>query len=313
MIVSASMQNSEEIRRLELMRFGGRSSNLQASIPVPFGYDLAKGQAGISLGGVLHVPVHSTLHPSFGVAASLYYPGLTAAAMAAPPHLHIPGPLRLALTRGLVQSTGPDLDFSEGRISSSKLSTISSSTQPLPPGGAPLVHNQELQEKYDHENELPSDFKPGPNSVIIGRKKNCYTSVGNLRLRDICLLRLPAYSKCGKKKDKSEIVTSIVKIIRDSCPHGGAFVKNDYEGKWHEVKDVVARERVASIFRDFLHDQYRSSSKSKVAKRREKRTTQCLTKPSSSRSGKTYDEDQEGDDTSEASSRGEDEESDQES
>lgn len=137
-------------------------------------------------------------------------------------------------------------------------------------------------DKYEHENALPDDFKPGPNSVIIGRKKNCYTSVGNLRLRDICLMRLPAYSKCGKKKDKSEIVSDIVKLIRDSCPRGGAFVKRDASGKWHEVKDVVARERVASIFRDFLHDQYRSSSKSKVAKRREKRVIQIL-KPSGER------------------------------
>jgi len=134
-------------------------------------------------------------------------------------------------------------------------------------------------DKYQHENALADDFKPGPNSVIIGRKKNCYTSVGNLRLRDICLLRLPAYSKCGKKKDKSEIVTDIVKLIRDSCPRGGAFVKRDASGKWHEVKDVVARERVASIFRDFLHEQYRSSSKSKVAKRREKRVTKFLKSP----------------------------------
>lgn len=135
---------------------------------------------------------------------------------------------------------------------------------------------QELKDSYCREDELPEDFSPGPNSVIIGRKKNCYTSAGNLRLRDICLMRLPGYSKCTKKKDKSEIVTSVVKIVRDKCPRGGSFVKQDSNGKWHEVKDVVARERVASLFRDFLHDHYRSSSKSKVAKRRQKRATEFM-------------------------------------
>lgn len=134
----------------------------------------------------------------------------------------------------------------------------------------PLIFNA-------HGGKLPRDFEPSDNSVIIGRTKQCYTSPGNLRLRDLCLAHLPAYSNCTKKKDKSQFVSDIVQMTRERCPEGGAFVKKEHSsGRWVEVKDVVARERVASIFRDFLHDQYRSSSKSKVAKRREKRVNEIL-------------------------------------
>jgi hypothetical protein len=126
--------------------------------------------------------------------------------------------------------------------------------------------------RFTGEKPLPSYFQPGPNAVMIGRKKHCYTSMGNLRLRDIVLLSLLSYSKCSKKKEKTDIVSGIVDMVRDACPGGmGAFVKCNNEGRWFEVSDIIARERVASIFRDFLCDQYKSSSKQKVRSRREKR------------------------------------------
>ena len=51
---------------------------------------------------------------------------------------------------------------------------------------------------------------------------------------------------------------------------GGAFIKFT-EGRWWEVDLKAAREKVSSVFRDFLHDKYRSSSKSKMAKRKDMR------------------------------------------
>jgi hypothetical protein len=105
--------------------------------------------------------------------------------------------------------------------------------------------------RFTGEKPLPTYFQPGPNTVIIGRKKHCYTSMGNLRLRDIVLLRLLSYSKCSKK-EKTDIVSGIVDMVRDACPGGmGAFVKCDNEGRWFEVSEIIARDRVASIYRDF--------------------------------------------------------------
>jgi hypothetical protein len=161
----------------------------------------------------------------------------------------------------------------------------------VPEDKSPMKPTATTEVRYNPEGAvLPPDFEPGQNSVIIGRTKKCYTSVGNLRLRDICLMHLPAYSKCSKKKDKSQVVSDIMQLIRESCPEGGAFVKKDSSGRWHEVRDVMARERVASIFRDFLHDQYRSSSKSKVEKRREKRVKQTSDSGAVSSGDDTEDE-----------------------
>lgn len=275
----------EDIRRLELLRL-----TRQSQLPIHLRYDHLVAPSHIlpgmiPVGSMMHLPMKTPLHPSF----RSYYSGLASQSLVSSSLLHFsPPPLPLSVTRGLMQNTSMRLDQSSNESIPSRKLSVSAEQASL---AESAESNAYESDKYDHDNALPDDFKPGPNSVIIGRKKNCYTSVGNLRLRDICLSKLPAYSKCGKKKDKSEIVTDIVKLIRDSCPKGGAFVKRDASGGWHEVKDVVARERVASIFRDFLHDQYRSSSKSKVAKRREKRVTQFMKSPDD-------DDDEGGDDAS---------------
>jgi hypothetical protein len=44
-------------------------------------------------------------------------------------------------------------------------------------------------------------------------------------------------------------------------------VKHLKNGQWYAVDDLTAREKVGYVFRDLLSDQYRSSSKSKVARR----------------------------------------------
>ena len=280
------MQYPDDIRRLELLRLARAST-----LPMHVGLDLASPRV-LPAGGLIHVPIHPGLVSTIPT-ASLLYPGLaTAVAPAAIPSavLAPQAPLPLAVTRSLVQRTGTGLALPGAVPSALDASHV-------PSRGVPTLADYQ---RYQGDRALPEDFKPGPNSVIIGRKKNCYTSVGNLRLRDIVLVSLPAYSKCVKKKDKTEIVSRIVQMVRDSCPEGGAFIKCDSEGRWHEVSEVIARERVASIFRDFLHDQYRSSSKSKVAKRREKRAQELLQGAAdderSEKQAKTEDEDDKSDD-----------------
>jgi hypothetical protein len=45
-------------------------------------------------------------------------------------------------------------------------------------------------------------------------------------------------------------------------------VKHSKIGRWYKQDNVVRREKVDYVFRDLLADQYKSSSKSKVARRR---------------------------------------------
>jgi hypothetical protein len=114
---------------------------------------------------------------------------------------------------------------------------------------------------------LPLDFQPTSYSVIIGRGRVCKKAFGNQRLRVLANLSLPKYSGAKCKIEISRVVTSIVDTIRECCPSNGAFVKY-HDGRWWEVDDPTAREKVGYVFRDLLHDKYRSSSKSKVARRK---------------------------------------------
>jgi hypothetical protein len=114
---------------------------------------------------------------------------------------------------------------------------------------------------------LPVDFTPSKHSVIVGRGKEPKQNMGNKRLRELASKFLPQYSNATDKRSKSQIVSSIVQMVHNTCPEGGAFVKHSKSGLWYQVDDAVAREKVGYIFRDLLSDRYRSSSRSKVARR----------------------------------------------
>jgi hypothetical protein len=119
---------------------------------------------------------------------------------------------------------------------------------------------------------LPMEFQPTPYSVIFGRAKTVKEAVGNQRLRVLADLHLAEYAEATCKVDKSMVVTSIVDAVRTGCPQqkggGGAFIKFRNH-RWYEVDDPSAREKVGYVLRDLLSDRYRSSSKSKVARRKQ--------------------------------------------
>jgi hypothetical protein len=117
---------------------------------------------------------------------------------------------------------------------------------------------------------LPVDFTPSKHSVIVGRGKEAKQNMGNKRLRELASKFLPQYSNATDKRSKSRILSSIVQMVHNTSPEGGAFVKHSKSGLWYQVNDAVAREKVGYILRDLLSDRYRSSSKSKVAARRHK-------------------------------------------
>jgi hypothetical protein len=121
------------------------------------------------------------------------------------------------------------------------------------------------------EAELPSDFKPGKFSVIIGHGKACKNAIGNRGLKELVAKFMQQYSQADNKREKSDIMTTIMRIIQTACRRKGAFVKFA-EGSWWEVREQTAREKIGYILRDLLADKYRSSSKSKTAIRRSKQT-----------------------------------------
>jgi len=69
------------------------------------------------------------------------------------------------------------------------------------------------------------------------------------------------------KSEKSAVVSRVMEMIeKAAAPEGGAFVTHQ-NGRWYEVSDRVKREKIGGLFRDLLHTQYKSSAKSKQAKK----------------------------------------------
>ena len=114
---------------------------------------------------------------------------------------------------------------------------------------------------------LPIDFQPLPYTVIVGKGKESKHAIGNQRLRVLASNYLQQYAEASDdKRAKSDIVSVLVATVRNACPLG-AFVRLGKDGRWYEVSEAVAREKVGYTFRELLGDRYRSSSKAKAAKR----------------------------------------------
>ena len=113
---------------------------------------------------------------------------------------------------------------------------------------------------------LPSSFQPKPYSVIMGRGKEASNAVGNRRLRVLVETQLDKYLKAKSRKEKSFVVAHVLETVQQACPEG-AFIKHDGKN-WWEVDDNTAREKIGAMFRDRLHNHYKSSTKAKLARRR---------------------------------------------
>lgn len=76
---------------------------------------------------------------------------------------------------------------------------------------------------------------------------------------------LEEYAEAKTKPEKSAIVNKIYKLIQEASPEG-SFVTSE-KGRWYECSERIAKEKIGASFRDFLHENYKSSAKSKKAKK----------------------------------------------
>jgi hypothetical protein len=115
---------------------------------------------------------------------------------------------------------------------------------------------------------MPPNYVPPKTAVICGRGKVCTSNPGNRKLRSLIKEFLQSYGKATNKVEKTEIVSSIMDSIKKDCGDQPAFVKEE-RGTWWEVDDAFAREKIGCIFRDSLFTKYRSSTKAKLARRKQ--------------------------------------------
>lgn len=118
---------------------------------------------------------------------------------------------------------------------------------------------------------LPANFTPGPYTVICGRGRKAQESIGNRRLGVLAQLFIPRYSKATRKDEKSKIVTEIVKMVQQACDDPEQAFVRQVNDIWWEVDNLHAREKVGTVLRDLLSEKYKSSTKSKLVRRKERR------------------------------------------
>jgi hypothetical protein len=134
-------------------------------------------------------------------------------------------------------------------------------------GGAPMERASPSPTPQTQMTLLPESFEPSDDDVLVGRGKTCFNHVGNQRFRVKVTDYLEEYSRAKTKADKSVILTKVVSEVRKKSPLGGFVKKDNKTSRWFEVGDFLAREKTSQCFRDALHDQYRSSTKSKKKRR----------------------------------------------
>lgn len=130
------------------------------------------------------------------------------------------------------------------------------------------VSTETREEKSRCKTLLPEDFVPTPYSVVCGRGRKCTAAVGNRRLQVIATMFIPKYSLCRRKEEKTEIVSQILTMVKSACPDERFAFVRFHNGRWWEVETLIAREKIGAVLRDCLHDKYRSSTKSKLERRR---------------------------------------------
>ena len=145
------------------------------------------------------------------------------------------------------------------------------------------VQNSEAAATTDDNDPLllPTDYVPGPDTVICARGKKYWDHSGNQRYRQIIASATSKYSQTTNKYDRTLIVSEIVRTLqRGQCNKDrgcspshttttsiprSAFIKLDPSTKrWKYVVDeIFIREKVSQSLRDSLAGKYKSSTKSK--------------------------------------------------
>lgn len=113
-------------------------------------------------------------------------------------------------------------------------------------------------------------YTPKNNDVIIGKGMKALNHSGNKLFRRVIERNLKSYAALSARKDKSNMIQSIVCQIQIN---GGVFIKQDPEkGSWFEVSDNIAREKTSqafrnSIYRKFQRPNFASSTEKAIEKK----------------------------------------------
>lgn len=134
------------------------------------------------------------------------------------------------------------------------------------------TNSSQMENDLGSSSFLPESFEPTDNEVILGRGKQIASHKGNKLYKEIVLSHIKEYSAAQTKALKSSILSHIVNKIRANSAYQAGFVKQDgTTGRWMIAEDSAARIATAQIFRDALHDNYKSSKHFKQQRRQDRK------------------------------------------
>lgn len=143
-----------------------------------------------------------------------------------------------------------------------------------------MQHDGKLPEK---KRKLSKDFVPEVDTVVLGKGNIPKTNIGNLKLKGIVMDNLVEYAN-GERRKKIAVISRIITHVTQANYNTTGFVKYEDE-HWWEMTERDARVKITALFRDCLHDQYRSSSSSKVKRRQELRKSRSLSSSKTNKEG----------------------------
>jgi hypothetical protein len=108
---------------------------------------------------------------------------------------------------------------------------------------------------------LPIGYTSMDKDVCCGRGKRHWNHTGNVNFRKTIREYVLRYVEAPVKSDKTLVVISIVDKIRQS---GGRFIKEDRVGRWFDIGDAEAREKVGHSLRDQVMSINRKKKNNKI-------------------------------------------------
>ena len=116
--------------------------------------------------------------------------------------------------------------------------------------------------RFQEPQTMPASYSPGANDIICGRRtKQSQAHAGNIRFKDLIRSNIQNYQMASTMASKSLVIISIVDTIRDAANRGYLVKEDKSTGRWIDIGDRHAREKVGFAIRDLIKAKKKSQAR----------------------------------------------------
>lgn len=114
----------------------------------------------------------------------------------------------------------------------------------------PVLSNHDVAgiPRREHPSDLlPENYDPTELDICSGRGKRNWNHAANVAFRTLIQSQVEAYMAAKSKNEKTAIVINILEEMRTKGYH---FLKTNKEGRWYDMGDAQARDKIGHGLRD---------------------------------------------------------------